>query len=95
MRTAVSLIAALVVSGCASGPFHTSATSPGFRKGDVAIARAWTKHPRYEGELVTVTGDMGWRWVKDLQGNAMRVYEVRTSDGRLFAAQEFQLTPVK
>jgi hypothetical protein len=38
-----------------------------------------------------VTGDFGWRWIKELQGNAMRVYEVTTSDGTKLAAQEFQL----
>lgn len=80
----------IILSGCSSTP----TTQPKFREGDVAQAFYWRNHPQYEGELVTVTGGFRWRWVKELQGNAMRVYEVQTSDGKKFAAQEFQLKRV-
>lgn len=94
MRIAIILSLALI-AGCAVSHIQPPHGVPAFRKGDAAIARHWSAHPGYEGELVTVTGDMQWRWVKELQGNAMRVYEVQTSDGQKFAAQEFQLAHVK
>lgn len=93
--TVVTVLGAILLTGCASGPFKQQTIAPAFAKGDTAIAHGWTGHPQYEGELVTVTGDFRWRWVKELQGNAMRVYEVQTSDGQKFAAQEFQLAHVK
>lgn len=93
--TAITVLGGILLTGCASGPFKQQTTRPAFAKGDTAIAHGWTGHPRYEGELVTVTGDFRWRWIKELQGNAMRVYEVQTSDGQKFAAQEFQLAHVK
>lgn len=77
-------IIVLVLSGCASAPM------PGqFSKGDVVIARHFTRHPQYNGTHVTVSGNFGWRWVKE--AHTLRVYEITTVDGEKLAAQHFQL----
>lgn len=80
------LLLLLLLQGCAS-----SAITPEFRTGDIAIARNFTAYPQYEGMPVTVTGDFGWRWIKGGLGNTLRCYEITTTDGLKLAAQQYQL----
>lgn len=83
----VFTIIVLVLSGCAGTPMTNE-----FKKGDVVIAQHFTRHPHYNGTHVTVSGDFGWRWVKE--AHTLQVYEVTTVDGEKLAAQHFQLQRV-
>ena len=85
------LVMVLSVAACSCNPSHP----PKFKEGDVAIARHFTSHPQYEGTPVKVSGGLRWRWIKELQGNALCTYEIETVDGVKLAAQEFQLQPKK
>jgi hypothetical protein len=86
-RTLVTLAFICLISGCA-----TPLTA--FRQGDTVIAQNFSRHPKYNGLPVTVTG-VGWRWIKECGGCAMQVYEIETVDGERLAAQEFQLRRIK
>lgn len=82
---------------CTAGFLSGCATThvPTFRAGDVVVARNFTRYPQYNGTRVKVVADFKWRWIRELQGNAMRVYEIETVDGQRLAAQPFQLQQVE
>lgn len=90
----VGFIALVSCTGCAVKP--VGAGTGAYRPGEIVQARMFTNFPQYEGELVTVKDGLGWKWIRGswFQGNALRVYEVETSDGRRLAAQEFQLKKI-
>lgn len=91
MMCVVVLVAALALFGCSTSPADGR-----WREGDVVRASHFANYPQYEGESVVVVQGLGWRWIRGdmYQGNALRTYEVETSDGKRLAAQEFQLAPL-
>lgn len=84
------LLAVLSLSACASGPLKRMPV-PQFQVGDLAIAHHFSRYPQYEGTHVAITGGLQWRPIRELNGNALRVYEITTIDGLKLAAQPFQL----
>jgi hypothetical protein len=88
MRLTMTLLVALLLTGCAASP----PVAPQFQVGDVAIARHFARHPELNGTHVRVTGAYQWRWIKG--GNTLRCYAVTTVDGAELAVQGFQLQQV-
>jgi hypothetical protein len=88
------ILAVVLVAPCAC-----SHAPPAFREGDTAIARNFGR-TQYNGTEVRITGGLAWREVyptRDMVrpvGDVLRCYEVTTTDGEKFAAQEFQLKKI-
>jgi hypothetical protein len=92
VKRLLGILLCALVSAC-------SQIQPAFREGEVAVARNFGS-AEYNGTEVRITGGLAWREVyatRDVVrpiGNMLRCYEVTTTDGQKFAAQEFQLKKV-